>query len=610
MDKPKHGIIFDKKKNAKALYKASIRSHQKIEKETITNSLHEALSNKSHGSFWKIWRSKFGKGSSVPTIVDGLSDDNAIANKFARYFANVCSVQDEVTNVKFSNTFSERFSNYTGDTLNGDEDDICVQVELVDKIIGDLKEGKAAGLDHLSIEHLKFSHPSVCCIITKLFNLMMRYNYVPTDFGQGLTIPLLKNASLKKSCSTEDFRGITVSPVISKIFEVFLKHKMSKYLESSKSQFGFKKGFGCNHAIYTVQSTIEYFTSNNSTVNVCSIDLVKAFDKLNHCVLFSKLMDRNVPRGVIVLLQNWYEKSNTVIKWNSARSLSVKLTAGVRQGGVLSPLLFAVFVDDVLIKLERSGMGCHINHTCFNCVMYADDLLLMSISNCDLQHMVDLCVNEFHQIDMKINIGKSVCMRIGNRHSIDISKIVVNSVSMEWKKDIRYLGVSLVSANNPKYNLQNVKQKYFRALNGIFGKVGTQADVSVIISLINSFCVPVLLYGLDAFKLNKAGYTTLESAYSAAFSKLFSTNNADVIRETQFFCGALPLKFRIDLRRINFLITLKESNNLLIRVLSRLSGEYELNKLLTKYRLNIKDNHTNRVNKLWKCFEESFVSVC
>ena len=57
---------------------------------------------------------------------------------------------------------------------------------------------------------------------------------------------------------------------------------MNKYLCSSDLQFGFKKGYGCNHAIYTVQSTIDYFTLNNSTVNVCALDLSKAFDKVNH----------------------------------------------------------------------------------------------------------------------------------------------------------------------------------------------------------------------------------------------------------------------------------------------------------------------------------------
>ena len=144
---------------------------------------------------------------------------------------------------------------------------------------------------------------------------MLRYNYVPNDFGRGLTIPIPKNSFKIKTAKTDDFRGITISPIISKVFEHCLYQCMKCHLFSSDLQFGFKKGLGCNHAIYTVQSTIDYYTSNNSTVNVCALDFAKTFDKINHYALFCKLMDRNVLQGIILLLECWYSKSITTVKW-------------------------------------------------------------------------------------------------------------------------------------------------------------------------------------------------------------------------------------------------------------------------------------------------------
>ena len=82
---------------------------------------------------------------------------------------------------------------------------------------------------------------------------------------------------------------------------------------------------------------IEHFTANNSTVNLCALDLASAFDRVNHFALFSKLMNRHVPRKFIVLLKCWYDKVFTVVRLNNCFSDTVKLTAGVRQGGVLSP---------------------------------------------------------------------------------------------------------------------------------------------------------------------------------------------------------------------------------------------------------------------------------
>ena len=170
-------------------------------------------------------------------------------------------------------------------------------------------------------------------------------------------------------------------PIISKLFELIMLQILNPFLTNCSSQFGFKKGFGCSHAVYAVRKTVDYFTSLESTVNLCSIDISKAFDKVNHFKLFHKLMERNVPLNCILLLSCWFDKSTICVRWGSSFSYFVTLETGVRQGSILSHKLFALFVDDeLLVRLRRSGLGCHINGMCFNAVMYADDLMLLSIS--------------------------------------------------------------------------------------------------------------------------------------------------------------------------------------------------------------------------------------
>ena len=73
--------------------------------------------------------------------------------------------------------------------------------------------------------------------------------------------------------------------------------------------------------------------------------------------------------------------------------------------------------------------------------MFADDLLLMAISVCDLQCMVNLCLDDFENMDMKINVNKSVCIRIGERHKADVANIVIKTQVMEWKCELKYLCV-------------------------------------------------------------------------------------------------------------------------------------------------------------------------
>jgi len=108
-------------------------------------------------------------------------------------------------------------------------------------MVQQLSDGKAAGIDGLTIEHIKYCHPLVIVLLKHLFNMMQQYNYVPDGFGVGLTVPIPKGDSHSHAGSTADYRGITISPVISKIFEHCLLTTYNRFLFSENCQFGFKK---------------------------------------------------------------------------------------------------------------------------------------------------------------------------------------------------------------------------------------------------------------------------------------------------------------------------------------------------------------------------------
>ena len=169
-----------------------------------------------------------------------------------------------------------------------------------------------------------------------------------------------------------------------------------------------------------------------------------------------------------------------------------------------------------------------------------------------------------------------------------------------WKSEITYLGVILIAAKSLRYNLQRVRQKYFRALNSIFGKIGTNSSPFVTLSLINSYCIPLLAYGSEAFSLTTAMYNTLENAYSAAFSRIFRSYDASVIKQCQFFSGFLPLQFVLDKRKLNFFYGMFRLNNISVQLLSNLNKSLEYDKLYTKY--CISSNNSIRTS-LWTAFE-------
>jgi len=236
----------------------------------------------------------------VTCSIDGLGNPLKIANKFADVFADAC--------LPFSfDRFVEACTKYNNDRNNTSMYNRSVSflcsITLVQKVVSQLKRNKAASLNGLTAEHILHSLPVVLSVITRLINLIVKYEYVPDAFGHNTTILLPKDSFSKTQCDSGNYRGITVSPIIFKIFKLCLFQKFGSYLGSEKMQFGFKKKVGTNHAIYSLCKGANYFTENDSTVSFCSLDLTHAFDRLSRYVLFEKLFKKNCPVQFVNIME-------------------------------------------------------------------------------------------------------------------------------------------------------------------------------------------------------------------------------------------------------------------------------------------------------------------
>ena len=188
---------------------------------------------------------------------------------------------------------------------------------------------------------------------------MVRHGYVPNAFGEGVIIPLIKDKN-GDLCSSENYRGITINSVLAKIFETCLLQKFEIYFNSHDLQFGFKSKFGCSAALFGAQQVVQYFSTRGSCVHIACLDAIKAFDRVDHGRMLSKLKDRGFPDCFVYLISNWYSKLTSVVRWNGVYSSAFKVHTGVCQGGILSPLFFNMYVDDLIKNLENSGYGCFI----------------------------------------------------------------------------------------------------------------------------------------------------------------------------------------------------------------------------------------------------------
>ena len=199
-------------------------------------------------------------------------------------------------------------------------------------------------------------------------------------------------------------------------------------------------------------------------------------------------MKRYIPQKLLLLLERWLTESYLCVKWKHAWSVTFRPEFGVRQGSVLSPLLFAVYVDDL-------AKSCIWSNSIY-ILLYADDILLIAATVCELQKLLYICEHELSELDMSINIQKTCCLRIGPRHNAPCAAISMSSgTAIPWVDKIRYLGVFIARSHVFRCDLDHAKKSFYRAANAIFVKVGRAASEEVVIQLVSK-CIPVLMYGL------------------------------------------------------------------------------------------------------------------
>ena len=139
---------------------------------------------------------------------------------------------------------------------------------------------------------------------------------MPDSFGFGISIPLIKDETGNLN-DLDNYRAITLSCVICKLFEMAKLDICNDVLSTDPLQYGFNTGTGRTDAIFRLKTTVQHFVNKGSSVFLVSLDMSKAFDKVNHYKLFSALLTAGIPVAIIDVLCDWYSKLHSAVRWNN-----------------------------------------------------------------------------------------------------------------------------------------------------------------------------------------------------------------------------------------------------------------------------------------------------
>ena len=253
---------------------------------------------------------------------------------------------------------------------------------------------------------------------------MVKHDFLLQQFMTTMLVPILKNKN-GDIASKSNYRPIALSTVASKIWEIILVNHVEEYIVRTENQFAYKKSHSTDICIFTLKECIRYYTVHNTPIYVCDLDASKVFDCINYWKLFKILVDRKCPVYVIKVLVYWYQEQRLCVKWDGMASDTFSVCNGIKQGGILSPKLFNIYVD-VLSQRSNTVMAwCCMNGKVINHLYYADELVLLSPSTHGMQKLLDECETYASKYGMKFNENKSVVLNFkGCRFKAQIIRLV------------------------------------------------------------------------------------------------------------------------------------------------------------------------------------------
>lgn len=354
----------------------------------------------------------------------------------------------------------------------------------IERALRTLKNGKSPGMDRISAEMLKADSMLSSQILHGLFCKIWETEQFPSDWMEGILVKVPKKGD-KAKC--------VILKVLCKVILNRLKDKIDATLR--RQQAGFRAGRSCIDHIATLRIIIEQINELQQSFYLLFVDYEKAFDRLRHEYIWAALARKGVPDKLINLIKAQYEGFLCRVLHDGNLSEPIHPNVGVRQGCILSPLLFLVVIDEILSNSidenPRRGILWHtIRMEHLEDLDFADDVAYMSTRHADMQAKID-DVNAYSNVaGLKINVGKTKSMAI---NSVRPTEFTIDGQLVESVNAFQYLGSNISPDGGAKGDVKNRIAKA-RAAFASHTKIW----------IFNSNVKSVLLYGCETWLVSQA----------------------------------------------------------------------------------------------------------
>ena len=383
---------------------------------------------------------------------------------------------------------------------NEQERDPPILQTEIDDAIKKLKKGKSPGIDNVPSELIKSGGEELNKKFTKLCQKVIDINEWPEDWTKSLVIPLPKKGNLKLC---QNYRTISLISHPSKVLLQVLLNRLKTQAEKllAEEQAGFRQKRSTVEQIFNLRILIEKHLQHQKDLFHNFIDFKKAFDRVWHDGLWQVLRDFNIDNDLINTIKALYDNAKSAVFMGSELGDFFKTSVGVRQGCLLSPVLFNLFLENIMIEsLQNHHTTISINGRPLCNLRFADDIDLMGGSEDELQHLTDSLAERSSAYGMEISTEKSKVM-INSVNDIH-ANIIMNGEKLEEVSQFKYLGATLTKDGT---STKEVKIRIAAATSALarLDKIIKSKNISfqTKYKLYKSLVISIFLYGCESWTL-------------------------------------------------------------------------------------------------------------
>ena len=476
----------------KKLYKRTTIRKKNCYKQNILNNL-EDLEDTNPKEYWALFNKlKSDKCS-------GKNKNNVPEKEWLNHYSNLLgpkialkprepNIEKMIQKLKSEPFFSDLDFSIT-----------CDEVLLAVK---SLKKNKAVGIDCVSNEMIVSSTDTMLKVYQKLFNAILNLTHYPHMWKRGIVVNLYKAGD---PFDTENYRGLTINSCLAKVFNTIINNRIDKFLHENckinKAQIGFKKKARTSDHIFVLNTLLQKYNKRGKKIYACFIDFKKAFDSVWRKALMWKILKMGIRGNLFKLLEDMYDGGHSCIKIDDELSDIFKCETGVRQGDVLSPNLFNIFINDLPECLITNQFTPVLGKHTVNCLMYADDLVALSLSIDALQLQLNN-INEYcKEWGLDVNAAKTKVMVMAKYgHKKPNRNVTIGNQTLEWVSYYKYLGIELQKNCNMMESTKNLCTRSWKAIfmiNSSLKHISVKAKTRLL--LFDRLVSPVLCYNSEVW---------------------------------------------------------------------------------------------------------------